>query len=99
MTCEETTSGLHCSYVPTETGAYVINVCHLNNHVPAQPFHTSIREDVSQVSITGAGLKVGIYVVQTLISIGLLTLIVSSKKIEATWRPSWYSRSSVFLRV
>lgn len=60
VTCEETSSGLHCTYVPAESGAYAISVRHRNNHVPLSPFRASIREDVSEVSLSGTGLKVGI---------------------------------------
>ena len=59
VTCEETGAGLHCSYLPIESGAHVISIRHLNNHVPLSPFRTVIREDVSEVAISGAGLKVG----------------------------------------
>lgn len=60
VTCEETAAGLHCSYLPEESGTYVISVRHLKNHVPLSPFRTVIREDVSEVAISGAGLKVSI---------------------------------------
>jgi filamin len=60
VTCEETGAGLHCSYLPTESGTHLISVRHLNNHVPLSPFRTVIREDVSEVAISGAGLKVRI---------------------------------------
>jgi hypothetical protein len=62
VTCEETGVGLHCSYLPTESGAHVISIRHLNNHVPLSPFRTVIREDVSEVAISGAGLKVRYFV-------------------------------------
>ncbi|XP_028409338.1 filamin-C-like [Dendronephthya gigantea] len=61
VTCEETGVGLHCSYLPTESGTHVISVRHLNNHVPLSPFRTAIREDVSEVAISGAGLKSAVY--------------------------------------
>ena len=60
VTCEETGTGLHCSYLPTESGTHLISVRHLNNHVPPSPFRTTIREDVSEVAISGAGIKVRI---------------------------------------
>ena len=82
VTCEQNGTDLHCTYQPTESGTHLISIRHLNNHVPLSPFRSNVTEDVSEVAISGAGLKVRSYnafVCDIVIKHTILTLLQVSE--------------------
>uniref|UniRef100_UPI00358F87F3 filamin-C-like isoform X2 n=1 Tax=Myxine glutinosa TaxID=7769 RepID=UPI00358F87F3 len=49
------------SYLPTETGDYLVNILFADKHIPGSPFHVHVHPsfDPSKVTATGPGLERG----------------------------------------